>query len=365
MQTTAFPEMGLSKYRPNILSTIGNTPLVNLSRISKQWGFSVFGKMESFNPGGSIKDRTALNMLSEAIESGQIKPGDTIIESSSGNMALGLAQACKFYNLKLIIVIDPKVNAHTKKLLQTYGVKLVRVTRPKQNGGFLESRIQKVQELLAQNPNSHCLNQYENPANPEAHIQTMSEIVRDLDHKVDYIFVSTSTCGTLMGCARYIRDNNLATKVIAVDAIGSVTFGQKENVRLIPGHGSGNPSNFLNIDLVNNVIHISDEECIRGCWDLLEKEAILSGGSSGAVISAIEKYSSQIPAGANCVGILCDSGERYLDTVYCKTWLKENFPDLELFKRHINSNLSTNRKGRPGKGRHRKSYTKLKVNSDG
>ena len=245
-------------------------------------------------------------------------------------MALGLAQACKFYNIKLIIVVDPKVNAHTKRILQTFGAKLVRVTHPQTQGGYLESRIQKVQELLAQNPNSHCLNQYENAANPETHLQTMSEIVRDLDQKVDYIFISTSTCGTLMGCARYVHEKHLPTKIIAVDAIGSVTFGQKEKLRLIPGHGSGKPSNFLNLDLVDNAVHISDEECIRACWNLLEKEAVLCGGSSGAVISAIEKYASVIPAGANCVGILCDRGERYLDTVYCKTWIKEHFPDFEL-----------------------------------
>jgi N-(2-amino-2-carboxyethyl)-L-glutamate synthase len=343
MQTIAVSEKkGLPKYRPNILSTIGKTPLVKFSRLSKQLGFSVFGKMESFNPGGSIKDRTALNMLSQAIESGRVKPGDTIIESSSGNMALGLAQACKYYHIKLIIVIDPKVNTHTKKLLQTYGVKLVRVTHPKLQGGFLESRIQKVEELLAHYRNSHCLNQYENPANPETHFQTMSEIADALDQKVDYIFISTSACGTLMGCAQYIRDNRLPTKIIAVDAVGSVTFGQKEDTRLIPGHGSGKPSHFLNLDLVNNVIHISDEECIRGCWNLLEKEAILCGGSSGAVISAIEKYAPVIPAGANCVGILCDRGERYLDTVYCKTWLKVQFPGIKFSKRQLISKRQLN-----------------------
>ncbi len=338
LKPTAVPETGLPKYRSNILSTIGKTPLVKLSRLSKHWGFSVFGKMESFNPGGSIKDRTALNMLSQALENGRVNPGDTIIESSSGNMALGLAQACKFYSLKLIVVTDPKLNAHTEKILQAYGAELVKVTHPKRQGGYLESRIQKVDELLAQNPNSHCLNQYENAANPETHFQTMSEIARELEKEVDYIFISTSTCGTLMGCAQYVYENRLPTKIIAVDATGSVTFGQKENTRLIPGHGSGKPSNFLNLDLVDNVIHVSDEECIHGCWNLLEKEAILCGGSSGAVISAIEKYASAIPAGANCVGILCDRGERYLDTVYSKPWINKQFPNFEFSKRQLNGN---------------------------
>ncbi len=328
-QRTAVPEKGTLEYLPDILSTIGKTPLVKFSRLSKQWGFSVFGKMESFNPGGSIKDRTAINMLSQALESGQVKPGDTIIESSSGNMALGLAQACKFYNMKLIVVIDPNINAHTEKLLQTYGAKMVKVTHPKRQGGFLESRIQKVQELLAKNPGYRYLNQYENAANPDTHFQTMREIARALNQKVDYMFISTSTCGTLMGCARYIDENHLPTKIIAVDAIGSVTFGQKEKKRLITGHGSGKPSNFLDLDLIDNAVHVSDEECIRGCWNLLENEAVLCGGSSGAVISAMEKYASMIPAGANCVGILGDRGERYLDTVYNKTWIKEHFPDFE------------------------------------
>ncbi|TCO11085.1 2,3-diaminopropionate biosynthesis protein SbnA [Natronoflexus pectinivorans] len=358
MQTTAVPEKGLLKYRPNILSTIGKTPLVDLSRFSKKRGFSVFGKLECFNPGGSIKDRTALNMLSQALESGEIKPGDTIIESSSGNMALGLAQACKFYHIKLIVVIDPKLNVHTEKLLKAYGVKLIKITHPKLHGGYLESRLQKVEELLAQNPSFHCLNQYENAANPITHYQTMNEIVHQLDQNVDYMFISTGTCGTLMGCAQYVYDNHLPTKIIAVDAIGSVIFGQKESLRLITGHGSGKPSNFLNLDLVDDAIYISDEESVQGCWNLLENEAILGGGSSGAVISAIEKYASVIADGSNCVGILCDRGERYLDTVYNKTWVKEHFADFKFPKRQNKETTNNSRKGQA-----RKRATTLTVNS--
>lgn len=339
MEIVTGAEVPTSKYRSNILSTIGKTPLVSLARLSEQMEFSVLGKMESFNPGGSIKDRTALNMLSKAIQAGTVKPGDTIIESSSGNMALGLAQACKFYNVKLTIVFDPKLNVHTKKILQAYGVKLVKVNQPKAQGGFLESRIQKVQELLEEDPNSHCLNQYKNKANPETHLQTMEEIAEALDHKVDYIFISTSTCGTLMGCTQYIKENGMDTKIIAVDAKGSVTFGQEETKRLIPGHGSGNPSNFLNLKQIHDVVHISDEGCIQGCWDLLESEAMLCGGSSGAVISAIEKYAPNIPANVNCVVVLCDRGERYLDTIYNLEWITEHFPHLILSCGKLESNI--------------------------
>lgn len=338
MQTYIDLKDTTQKFHPHILAAVGKTPMINLSRLSKQWGFSVFGKLEGFNPGGSIKDRTAINMLSKAINSGRIKSGDTIIESSSGNMAMGLAQACKFYNLKLIVVIDPKVNAHTEKILQAYSTKLVKVARPQQEGGYLESRIKMVQKLLEQYPKSHWLNQYENNANPETHFQTMSEITHALEQKADYIFISTSTCGTLMGCAQYVYEHRLPTKIIAVDAVGSVTFGQKENKRLIPGHGSGKPSHFLDARFIHDVVHITDEESISGCWNLLEKEAMMCGGSSGAVISAIEKYAPTVPDGASCVAILCDRGERYLETIYNKKWIKKQFPHFRFPKEETTDN---------------------------
>ncbi|MBA3985762.1 MAG: 2,3-diaminopropionate biosynthesis protein SbnA [Flavobacteriales bacterium] len=328
MQPNIYPHIDTQTHHPDILSTIGNTPLVRLRRLSRQWDFSLFGKLESFNPGGSIKDRTAINMLSDALRNGIVHTGDTIIESSSGNMALGLAQACKFHDLQLIIVVDTKVNMHTERILEAFGASIVKVTKPQKEGGYLESRILKVQELLKKIPGSHCLNQYENVANPQSHYRTMSEIAHALHHQVDYIFVSTSTCGTLMGCAKFIYENRLPTKIIAVDAVGSVTFGDKSNKRLIPGHGSGKPSQFLEEEFIHDVIHISDEECITGCWNLLEKEAIMCGGSSGAVISAIGKYAPAISRDASCVAILCDRGERYLETVYNKKWIAENFPNF-------------------------------------
>lgn len=332
MLSTSNLEIPDIKYNSSILSTIGNTPMIRLSRISNKHRFSIFGKMESFNPGGSIKDRTAQNMLSEAIESGEVKPGDTVIESSSGNMAIGLAQACKFYGLKLIVVSDPKLNSHSERILLAYGARVEKIYNPKSKGGFLESRLQKVEELLKTYPDSHCLNQYENLANPQTHLQTMKEISEALEHNVDFIFISTSTCGTLMGCAQYILEKGLRTKIVAVDAVGSVTFGQDAQKRLIPGHGSGKPSNFLNEELVQAIIHVSDVECVQGCWDLLEKESILCGGSSGAVITAIKKHELHIPDGSNCVAILCDRGERYLDTIFNREWIKKHFPNIELAK---------------------------------
>ncbi|UZR98490.1 2,3-diaminopropionate biosynthesis protein SbnA [Chondrinema litorale] len=309
---------------PNIIDTIGKTPLVKLERLCSNTELNIYGKLEAFNPGGSIKDRTAKQLISHAINTGKLQYGDTVIESSSGNMAIGLAQACLYYGLNLIVVVDPLVNQHTVKILKAYGAKIEMVKEPAPIGGFLTARLNKVNELLDRVKNSFWPNQYSNPQNPIAHHQTMREIAESLSRNVDYLFAATSTCGTLMGCADYIEKNNLSTKIIAVDAAGSVIFGQPAGKRKIPGHGAGRPSNFLERDKISDVVHITDEECVIGCKRLLEKEAILCGGSSGAVVSALIKKLPYIPKRSTCALIFCDRGERYLDTIYNKEWVKEN-----------------------------------------
>ena len=280
--------------------------------------------MEGSNPAGSMKDRTSHLIISELIRKGIISRGGTIIESSSGNMAAGLAQACLFYGLNLMVVVDPNLNPHTHKLLKAYGAEIVMVHEPHPTGGFLAARLEKVKELLATVPNSLWSNQYENPNNPRAHHTTMSEIMAALDNNLDYLFIATSTCGTLMGCADYIEKNGYQTKLIAVDAVGSVLFGNKPGKRKIPGHGAGIPSKFLDTSKLYDVLHVSDLECIKGCWKLLNEEAILAGGSSGGIVSAYLKYSRYISKDSTAVLLFPDSGERYLDTVYNMDWVREN-----------------------------------------
>lgn len=311
----------------SIIDTVGKTPMVKLNNIEKTDHFNLFGKLEVANPAGSIKDRTALFIIQKAMEEGKVKKGDTVIESSSGNMAVGLAQACLHYGLHLIVVVDPKLNSHTEKILKTYGVRIEKVTKPKDNGGYLGARLEKVQQLLNTIPNSFWSNQYGNQNNPLTHHQTMTEIMDALHGKLDYLFVATSTCGTLMGCADFIVENNLDTKIIAVDAVGSVLFGGPPLKRLIPGHGAGVPSQFLDTDKIFDQIYVDDVDCARGCWNLLEKEAILCGGSSGGMISAVQKYSKNIEAESNCALFLCDRGERYLDTIYNTKWLMKELPE--------------------------------------
>lgn len=307
----------------NILCSIGNTPLVHLERVFDN-GRSVYAKLEGANPAGSMKDRTSHFIISDLLEKEIIAEGGTIIESSSGNMAVGLAQACLFFGLKLKVVVDPNLNPQTHKLLMVYGAEIVTVTEPLANGGFLAARLKKVNELLEETPNSVWSDQYGNPNNPRAHHATISEIVNALDSNLDYLFIATSTCGTLMGCSDYIEKNKLNTKLIAVDAVGSVLFREESAKRKIPGHGAGMPSKFLDVSKVHDVVHVTDAECVTGCNLLLAKEAILCGGSSGAIVSAYSKFKERLPVGATSVLLLADRGERYLDTIYSTEWVKEN-----------------------------------------
>lgn len=314
-----------------ILSTVGNTPLIKFEHVFKNDDFQLFGKMEMFNPGGSVKDRPALNMLKTALKRGDIKPGDTIIESSSGNLGIGLAQASGMLGLKFICVIDPKTTIQNIKILRAYGAQVEIVTEPDPaTGDFLPARIALVKSLLESIPNSFWCQQYANHNNALAHHQTMHEIVMALDGDLDYLFCSTGTCGTLRGCAEYIEQHNLKTKILAVDAKGSVIFGDKRAKRLIPGHGAARVPELFQPGLAERCIHISDPECIVGCYHLLRSESILAGGSSGAVIAAIAKTRAEIPSGATCAAIMCDRGERYLDTIYSDSWVKEHFGELKL-----------------------------------
>ncbi len=311
-----------------IQATIGNTPLVELQNLYPADNVSLFAKLESFNPGGSVKDRTAQRLLIEAMNDGKVHQNTTIVESSSGNMAIGLAQLCLKYGLRLVVVVDPNVNPQTVKILKAYGAKIDMISC-EDDTNYLNKRLEHVQRLLQEIPDSFWPNQYANRANPQAHYHTMREIALALNHNVDYLFAATSTCGTIMGCADYIQQNNMATKLVAVDALGSIIFHPKSGRRLIPGHGAGRESQLLDRSKVSHVVHVSDEECVKGCHHLLHKEAILSGGSSGAVVHAVGKMLPAIPDGSQCAMILCDRGERYLDTIYSSDWVSNHFGRLE------------------------------------
>lgn len=312
-----------------ILSAIGKTPLVKLNRFFEEGGFQLYAKMESLNPGGSMKDRPALSIIEHAIGTGAVGPDTVIIESSSGNMGLGLAQACSYFGLRFICVVDMKTTIQNIRLLEAYGAEVDLVSEPDPGTGeFLQARLNRVRSLLKITGDSYWPNQYANEYNPIAHHQTMREIATELDGDVDYLFCATSTCGTMRGCVEYIREHELMTKVIAVDAVGSIIFGGQKSKRLIPGHGAAVRPQLFQSGLVDRCVHVTDLDCVVGCRQLARREAILAGGSSGAILMAVKKMKYLIPPDATCVVILADRGERYLDTIYSDEWVREHFGDV-------------------------------------
>lgn len=316
----------ISLMKAGILSAIGNTALVKLTKLLPNIQFELFAKYEGSNPGGSIKDRSASFIIDNALKNGVINATSTIIESSSGNMGIGLAQVCAYYGLSFICVVDPKTTQQNMDILRAYGAIVEVVTEPDPlTGEFLPARIARVKSLLRSVENSYWTNQYSNINNANAHHQTMREIESALGGKADYLFCSTGTCGTIRGCADYIRTQKLSTKIIAVDAVGSVIFGGRAAKRLIPGHGAALVPDLYEAHLAARVVYLSDRECVIGCRRLVKREGILAGGSSGAVVMAVERIKQEIPPGANCVIILPDRGERYLDTIYSDLWVKNNF----------------------------------------
>ena len=312
-----------------ILSTIGNTPLVRLKRLLQDSQFELYAKLEAFNPGGSVKDRAAIKILEHALEKGDIKPGGTIVESSSGNMGIGLAQACAYLGIRLLCVVDPKTTSQNIEIMKAYGAEIDLVREPHPlTGEYLHARIERVKELVASMKNAFWPDQYANLNNPRAHHRTMSEVVSALGGEVDYFFCATSTCGTVRGCAEYCREKKLATKIVAVDAVGSVIFGGEPAKRLIPGHGAAVRPNLYEPWIGERVVKVTDLDCVVGCRRLVKWEAILAGGSSGAVLTAVDSMKHEIPRGAVCVALLADRGERYLDTIYRDSWVHEHFGDV-------------------------------------
>lgn len=317
-----------------VLSRIGNTPLARLTRLLADSDLRLFAKLEGLNPAGSMKDRAALGILRGAIDDGRVTRATTIVESSSGNMGIGLAQACAYFGLRFICVVDPTVTERNVALLRAYGAEVDRVTEPDAvSRQYLPARIERVRRLLGSIENSFWPNQYANAENARAHYRTMHEIVSELRGRVDMVLCPTSTCGTIRGCGEYVRGHGLATRVYAVDAVGSVIFDGEPGKRLIPGLGSAMKAPLLRKDLVHGCVRVSDADCVAGCRKLLRLEAILAGGSSGGVVAAIESLAPTIPAGSTCVLILPDRGDRYLDTIYSDSWVAANLGDVSRSRR--------------------------------
>jgi len=319
------------KMSGGILAAIGGTPLVRLEKMFASSHFDCFAKLEGLNPGGSSKDRPSVAIVERALQTGEIDSDTLIVEGSSGNTGIGLAQVCAYHGLRFRCLVDPKVTQQNIDILAAYGAEIEIVEHPDpESGELLPAKLKRINEILKTVENSFWVNQYASPENSGAHYRsTVKEILRDLDGRMlDYLFIATATCGTIRGCLDFLLDHGYPTKVIAVDALGSQIFSNTKHARLIPGLGSGICPKLTPTEGVHKVLHLTATDCVVGCRRLARTEAILAGGSSGGVISAVDRMSNEIPQGSTVVALLPDRGERYLETIYSDEWVQSELGDL-------------------------------------
>lgn len=318
-----------------VLSTVGRTPLIRLERLFPHAPLELYAKLEGHNPGGSMKDRPALRMVQEAMAQGLVDRRSVLVESSSGNLAIGLAQVCAALDLKLIVVVDPKVTQANLKILRAYGVEVDCVSTPDaETGEYLAARRKRVAHLVATVPRAVNLNQYANPGNPAAHQHgTMAEILDALDNRLDWLVLAISTCGSLKGARLAVRERGLRTRILAVDAAGSVIFGRR-GARLLPGHGAGVIPEHMGDDLADAHALVTDAQCVAGCRALVAREAVLAGASAGGVVAALHRLHGTWAPGTRVAALLPDRGERYLDTVYDDAWCERHFGGVPFLDTH-------------------------------
>ncbi len=285
-------------------------------------GMNLFAKLEYMNPVGSIKDRPAFWILKRAAERGEICEQTTVIESSSGNFASALAAYTRLIGLKFIPVIDPNISGSYESVLRRLCPEVVKVEERDDTGGFLKTRLQTVQHLCATIPNAYWTNQYGNPDAVDAHYRlTAGEICAEFD-SLDYVFIGVSTAGTIAGVSRRLKERYPNVRIIAVDARGSVIFGDTPRKRHIPGIGASIVPPLVSRALIDDVVLVSERETAAACRELLAKHGLFVGGSSGSAYAAIKRYAPRMSGERRpTVLFLCaDRGTAYLDTVFDPAW---------------------------------------------
>ena len=296
----------------NITATVGFTPLVRINRLGSGKA-TILAKLESFNPGGSVKDRIALSMIEAAEEKGQIKPDTVIVEPTSGNTGIGLAFICAAKGYQLVLTMPESMSIERRKLLKLFGAKIV--LTPAEKG--MTGAVKEAEKFLAENPKAIMLQQFNNPANPQIHRETTAEeIWADCDGKIDILVCGVGTGGTITGCGEVLKQRSKDLKVIAVEPKDSpVLSGGKPGPHKIQGIGPGFVPQVLNVRIIDEIIQVANADAMETARQLAVKEGILAGISAGAAMWAAVQISLRPQnRGKIIVVVLPDTGERYIST---------------------------------------------------
>ena len=320
----------------SILKQIGNTPLVRLKQASELTNCNIYGKAEYFNPGESVKDRAALFIIDNAIKSKKIKKGGTVVEGTAGNTGIGMAIVCKAFDLKLKIVIPKTQSKEKKDTLRSYGAELIEVDAvPYSNPNNYIKKSKKLAEELKDQNGVLWGNQFDNLANTEAHIKTTAEeIWTQTAGQVDGFICAVGTGGTIAGVSIGLKDKNKKIKIGLSDPMGSSLYSYIKTQKLentgssiTEGIGTGRITQNFDKALVDFAFQTNDTEALNIVFDLIEKQKIVLGGSSGINIAGAIKLAKEMGPGHNIVTILCDHGKRYASKIFNKNFLKsKNLP---------------------------------------
>ncbi|GHF69502.1 2,3-diaminopropionate biosynthesis protein SbnA [Streptomyces mashuensis] len=286
-----------------------------------------FLKCEGFNFAGSVKAKAALSMISAAEEEGLLRPGSTIVESSSGSLGVALAALAAERGYRFVCVTDTRCTERHLRMMRSYGAEVVVISEPDPVEGLLGARIRHVHELCRQDPGALWLNQYANDNNWRAHFHTTGPAIVRAFPDLDYLFIGAGTTGTLTGTGRYLKHIGHPARIVAVDSVGSVTFGGPPGTRHIPGLGTGRRPEIVDESVVDEVLMVPEQEAVRMCRALARRGYLL-GGSTGTVLAGAWQRLADAGPTALSVGISPDLGERYLDSVYDDVWVRARFGDI-------------------------------------